>query len=88
MVISEIVLFDKLLNKQKATGGVADVFKWWVSMNLKSTKQWVNPESMRAWNGVLLRWSWPRIKGEIRETKSKWGLERVDILSQIKLIAV
>ena len=28
LVISEMVLFDKLLNKQKATGGVADVFKW------------------------------------------------------------
>ena len=42
---------------------------------------------MRAWNGILLRWSWPRIKGEVRETKSEWGLERADVLSQIGLIA-
>jgi len=27
LVISEMVLFDKLSNKWKATGGVADVFK-------------------------------------------------------------
>jgi len=39
LAISEIVLFDKLLNKQKATGGVVDVFKWWVSTNFESTKQ-------------------------------------------------
>jgi len=28
LAISEIVLFDKPSNKQKATGGVADVFRW------------------------------------------------------------
>ena len=28
LAISEMVLFDKLSNKQRATGGVADVFKW------------------------------------------------------------
>jgi len=28
LAISEMVLFDKLLNKQRAIGGVADVFKW------------------------------------------------------------
>ena len=27
LVILEIVLFDELSNKQRATGGVADVFK-------------------------------------------------------------
>jgi len=28
LAISEMVLFDKLSNKQRVTGGVADVFKW------------------------------------------------------------
>jgi len=28
LAISEMVLFDELLNKQRVTGGVADVFKW------------------------------------------------------------
>jgi len=28
LAISEIVLFDKPSNKQRATGGVADVFRW------------------------------------------------------------
>jgi len=28
LVISEIILFDELSNKQRATGGVADVFRW------------------------------------------------------------
>jgi len=27
LAISEMVLFDKLSNKQRATGGVADIFK-------------------------------------------------------------
>jgi len=27
LAISEIMLFDELLNKQRATGGVANVFK-------------------------------------------------------------
>jgi len=44
----EMVLFDELSNKQRATEGVADVFKWWISTNFESTKQWVDPESMRA----------------------------------------
>ena len=79
LAISEIVLFDESLNKWRATGGVADVFRWWVSTNSESTKQWVDPESTRAQNGILLRWSWPRIKGEVRETKSEWGSERVEL---------
>ena len=58
-------------NKQRATGRVADVFRWWVSTNLESTKQWVDLELTRAWNGILLRWSWPRIKKEVRKTKNK-----------------
>ena len=87
LAILEMVLFYEPSNKQRATGGVADVFRWWVSTNLESTKQWVDPESMRARNGILLRWSWPRIKGEVRETKSEWGSERVDVLSRIGLIA-
>jgi len=28
LAISEMVLFDKPSNKRRATGGVADVFKW------------------------------------------------------------
>jgi len=28
LAISEIVLFDKPSNKQRATGGVVDVLKW------------------------------------------------------------
>jgi len=28
LAILEMVLFDKLSNKQRATGGVVDVFKW------------------------------------------------------------
>ena len=71
LAISEMVLFDKLSNKQRAAGRVVDIFRWWVSTNLEPTKQWVDPELMRAWNGILLRWSWPRIKGEVRETKSE-----------------
>ena len=85
--ISEMVLIDEPSNKQRATGGVTDVFRWWVSTNLESTKQWVDPESTRAQNRILLRWSWPRIKREVRETKSKWGSERVDVLSWIILVA-
>ena len=87
LAISEMVLFYKLSNKQRATRGVVDVFKWWVSSNLESTKQWVKLESTRAQNGILLRWSWSRIKGEVRETKREWGLERADALSQIELVA-
>ena len=87
LAILEIVLFDKPSNKWRVTGGVVDVFRQWVSTNLESTKQWVDPESTRAWNGILLRWSWPRIKGEVREIKSEWGSERVDVLRQIGLVA-
>ena len=82
-----MMLFNEPSNKQRATEGVADVFRWWVSTNLESTKQWVDPELTRARNGILLRWSWPRIKKEIRETKSEWGSERVDVLSRIRFIA-
>jgi len=39
LAISEIVLFDKPLNKQRATEEVVDVFKWWISTNFESTKQ-------------------------------------------------
>jgi len=39
LVILEMVLFDELSNKRRATRGVADVFKWWVSTNLEFTKQ-------------------------------------------------
>ena len=88
LAISEMVLFDKLSNKWRATREVADVFKWWVFINLEFTKQWVDLELTRAWNGILLRWFWPRIKEEIRKTKSEWGLERVDILSWMGLVAV
>ena len=88
LAILEMVLFDEPSNKRRATGGVADVFRWWVSTNLESTKQWVDPESTRARNRILLRWSWPRIKGEVMETKSEWGLERADVLSQIGLVAI
>jgi len=28
LAISEMVLFDELSNKRKATGGVVDVFRW------------------------------------------------------------
>jgi len=28
LAISEMVLFDELLNKWRATEGVADIFKW------------------------------------------------------------
>jgi len=28
LAILEIILFDELSNKQRATSGVADVFKW------------------------------------------------------------
>jgi len=28
LAILEIVLFDELSNKQRATGGVVDVFRW------------------------------------------------------------
>jgi len=28
LAISEMVLFDKPSNKRRATGGVADVFRW------------------------------------------------------------
>ena len=86
LAISEIVLLDEPSNKRRATGEVADVFRWWVSINLESIKQWVDLKSMRAWNRILLRWSWPRIKEEVREIKSEWGLERVDVLSRIGLI--
>ena len=41
---------------------------------------------MRARNRILLRWSWPRIKREVREMKSEWGSERADALSQIGLV--
>ena len=81
------VLFDEPSNKQRVTGGVVDVFKWWVSTNSESTKQWVDPESTRARNRILLRWFWPRIKREIRETKSEWGSEKVNALSWIGLVA-
>ena len=87
LAISEMVLFDEPSNKRRATRGVADVFRWWVSANLESTKQWVDPELTRAQNGILLRWSWPRIKGEVRETNSEWGSERTDVLSRIGLVA-
>ena len=87
LAISEMVLFDDPSNKQRATRGVADVFRWWVSTNLESTKQWVDLESTRAWNGILLRWSWPRIKKEVREMKSEWESERADVLSWIGLVA-
>jgi len=43
---------------------------------------------MRAWNRILLRWSWPRIKREVREIKSEWESERVNALNQMELIAV
>ena len=76
-----------LMNHQ-ISRGVVDVFRWWVSTNSESTKQWVDPELTRAWNGILLRWSWLRIKGEVRETKSEWGSERADALSWIRLVAV
>ena len=39
LAILEIILFDELSNKQKATRGVADVFRWSVFTNLESTKQ-------------------------------------------------
>ena len=87
LAILEMVLFNELLNKWRATGGVVDVFKWWISTNSEFTKQWVDLELIRAQNEILLRWSWPRIKGEVRKTKSKWGLERTDALSQIRLVA-
>ena len=87
LAILEMVLFDEPSNKWRATRGVADVFRWWVFTNLESTKQWVDPESTRARNGILLRWSWPRIKGEVRETKREWGSERADALSRIGLVA-
>ena len=38
LVILEMVLFNELSNKQRATRGVMDVFRWWVSTNLESTK--------------------------------------------------
>ena len=88
LAISEIVLLDEPSNKQRVTGEVADVFRWWVSTILESTKQWVDLKLMRAWNRILLRWSWLRIKGEVRETKSEWELERADALSWIRLVAV
>ena len=87
LAILEMVLFNELLNKWRATEGVVDVFKWWISTNSEFTKQWVDLELIRAQNEILLRWSWPRIKGEVRKTKSKWGLERTDALSQIRLVA-
>ena len=87
LAILETVLFDGSSNKWRAIREVANVFRWWVSTNLESTKQWVNSESTRAQNRILLRWSWPRIKGEVRETKSEWGSERADALSRIGLVA-
>ena len=87
LAILEIVLLDEPSNKWRATGGVADVFRWWISTNLESTKQWVDLELTRAQNGILLRWSWPRIKGEVRKTESEWGSERADALSWIGLVA-
>ena len=42
LAILEIMLFDKLSNKWRVTGEVADVFKLWVSMNFECTKQWVD----------------------------------------------
>ena len=39
LAISEIMLFDEPSNKWRATGGVADVFKWCISTNSESTKQ-------------------------------------------------
>ena len=39
LAVSEMVLFDKLSNKWRLTRGVADVFKWWVSTNVKFTEQ-------------------------------------------------
>ena len=88
LAILEMVLFNEPSNKQRATRRVVDVFRWWVSINLESIKQWVDPESTRAQNGILLRWSWLRIKREVRETKSEWGLEKADALSQIRLVAI
>ena len=82
-----MVLFNEPSNKWRATRGVVDVFRWWVSTNLESTKQWVDLELTRAQNRILLRWFWLKIKREVRETKSEWELERVDVLSQIRLIA-
>ena len=82
-----MVLLDEPLNKQRVTRGVANVFRWWVFSNLESTKQWVDLELMRAQNRILLRWFWPRIKREVRETKSEWESERADTLSRIGLIA-
>ena len=81
-----MVLFDELSNKWRAIRRVVEVFKWWVSTKLESIKQWVDLESTRAQNRILLRWFWSRIKGEVRETKSEWGSERADVLSQTGLI--
>ena len=39
LAILEMLLFDELSNKQRITGGVVDVFKWWVFTNFESTKQ-------------------------------------------------
>jgi len=55
LAISEMMLFDELWNKWRATREIADIFKWWASMNFESTKQWVDLESTKAWNGILLR---------------------------------
>jgi len=38
LAILEMVLFDELSNKQRATRRVVDIFRWWVSTNLESTK--------------------------------------------------
>ena len=55
LAILEMVLFDKLSNKQRATREFVEVFKWWVSTNLESIKQWVDSEPIRAQNRILLR---------------------------------
>ena len=72
LAISEMVLLDESSNKQRVTRRVVDVFRWWVSTNSESTKQWVDPESMRAQNGILLSWSWPRIKRERSKGNKEW----------------
>jgi len=39
LAISEMMLFDESSNKWRATRGVADIFKWWLSTNFEFTKQ-------------------------------------------------
>ena len=38
LAILEIVLFDELSNKWRATKGVTNIFKWWVFTNFEFTK--------------------------------------------------